>query len=182
MTSWAEYYGAAFPPIADVTTGVQYGPTGADYTGTSAGGGDTTVQVQAAIVETLHLGASGWFTYLHIGSAYTTENGGAYQITIKDAAGTALTALGEQDFGAATFRCSLQASDTVADFVGTLTWVPPSGGDDGVFLLEFAATETAKAVKHKDYVGQLILWPGTDHEMMIAEICFEMRPTYSAPS
>jgi hypothetical protein len=31
--------GAVFPDPADVRTGITYGPTGADYTGTFAGGG-----------------------------------------------------------------------------------------------------------------------------------------------
>lgn len=51
MTSWAQYYGAVFPDVGEVNQGVQYGPTGADYTGTDTGGGGEVTISQASIAD-----------------------------------------------------------------------------------------------------------------------------------
>lgn len=174
MTTWAEYFGAVFPAAGQVLAGVEYGPTGDDSTGTA-------VQYVGDIAVTIDSDATGtgWPTTLRVGDAYTADNGRAFRITITDASGTVLTSLGGNAFGdaadEAVYRFDwLTTPGSSADFVGALTWVPAAGEETAHYLLQIVNTETSKAVAHRQYRGQMILWPGdANKEVTLDEWCVE---------
>ena len=80
-----------------------------------------------------------------------------------------LTGLGSTAFSTAEFRADTRGGDGTADFVGTMTWFANAES----FVLEFTATEMAKATPGVQYTGQVILWPDTADQTTVDDVCFE---------
>jgi len=118
-------------------------------------------------------GSTGWPATLTKGDSYTTENGQAFQIYIKNGAGTTLEALGSTQFSddAVFVFDSMHGRDQSSNFTGDVSW-----NEVGKYFgLSIPASETDKALAWNKYEGQLILWPSGFRRTILRQV-FTIAP------